>query len=323
MVKIFVHGAATLNGTLAASDADGAAPAYYEVVSIAGDTIILKTGQLLQLESGKSIAIGLVTVERVTPPPVMKAIVINRREDVDVDVRGMLSADAGGDIYLGSEETIRLNTVVAGTEHAGVGTIRIKTGGSIVNAASSGVNLTGADIILEASQGHIGEASKAVTVSHATGGLTARAKESIWITAPATDLRVDSIYSAEGDVFLTANAGSIVDALGGDGAKIVARHVALSAVNGSIGSAGDYLDIDITGDLHAPDSADPDAGLDQAGVGTVTAVAKGGVYLSETEGDMNVRGITATQGDVFLRSDLGSIVDAEYSTVVDEDGNVV
>src|SRR5690606_4523536 len=117
------------------------APAYYEIVDIdtVANVITLKTGQLLQVETGKPISIGLVTITQTEAPPVMKAIVINRREDVDVNVGGVLAAEAGGDIYLGSEETIRLANVEAGTAHGGDGTIRIKTAGDILNAASSGV----------------------------------------------------------------------------------------------------------------------------------------------------------------------------------------
>ena len=285
------------------------------MVSVTGNTITLKTGQLLVAEQGQTVTIGLVTVTQIEDAPVMKAIVINRREDVDINVDQVLTAEAGEAIYLGSEVDIKLNTVHARNDSGNAGQIRIKTGGDIINAVvdAGDVNLTGTDILLEAGKGHIGEAGNAVTVSHDSGGLIARAQDDIHITAPETDLRVESVYSQQGDVFLVADEGSIVDAIGGNGSKIVARHVSLSAVNGGIGVNGDYLEIDITSPLAAAGST-----LDQGNLGTIIADAEGSIYLTETEGDMNVRGITSAEGDVGLKAVVGSIVDAEYAVPVVE-----
>ena len=163
------------------------------MVSVTGNTITLKTGQLLVAEQGQTVTIGLVTVTQIEDAPVMKAIVINRREDVDINVDQVLTAEAGEAIYLGSEVDIKLNTVHARNDSGNAGQIRIKTGGDIINAVvdAGDVNLTGTDILLEAGKGHIGEAGNAVTVSHDSGGLIARAQDDIHITAPETDLRVD------------------------------------------------------------------------------------------------------------------------------------
>ncbi|NGP18574.1 calcium-binding protein [Devosia aurantiaca] len=320
--KIYVHGTSS-NATRSADSGAAKMPDYYEVASVVGDVITLKTGQLLTTELGANVQIGLVTITQVTPPPVLKAIIVDRREDLDVSVEGQLDAEAKA-VYIGSEQDLNLGQIKAGTfeEDKSTGQIRLKTSGNISNVLTSGVNLLGRDILIEAGQGQIGNSSKAVTVSHLgtttyEGGLIARAKSSIWMSAPTTDLRVESVFSSEGDVFLSALNKSIVDALGGDGAKIVARHVSLSAVNGSIGSLGSYLDIDITSPLQAAGSA-----LDQANVGTIIANARNDIYLNETDGDLNVRGIVSTHGNVGLDALTGSIIDAEYA-VPGMDGEVV
>ena len=201
------------------------------------------------------------------------------------------------------------------TTPATAGQIRIKTGGNIVNAVvnAGDVNLTGTDILLEAGKGHIGEVGNAVTIGHSAGGLIARAQDDIVIIAPTTDLRVESVYSQKGDVFLTATKARSSTPSAATASKIVARHISLSAINGSIGTLADYLDIDVTSPLAAAGSV-----LDQGNLGTIIAAAKGSIYLAETDGDMNLRGITSAQGDVGLKAVIGSIVDAEYAVPVVE-----
>src|SRR5690606_26639122 len=118
-------------------------------------------------------------------------------------------------------------------------------------------------------------------------------------------IHVESIYSRSGAVFLSATQGSILDALGSDGEKIRANHVSLSA-GGTIGTATDALEIVVTG-AYGGDATDDDT------TGTVTATAVGDIAISAVERNLNVRRIASASGDVFLRAELGSILDAEYN----------
>ena len=282
--------------------------AYFTVVSVIGNVITVSVGpdQSFVTELGRTVALAKVvddptsTIERIT------RVIVNRREDVDLTVAGLLTAKAGGAVYLGSEATIKLNNVVAGEGTANGDDIRIKTSGSLINAATSGVNLDGANILLEASKGHIGEDGKAVTVTmRGDGGLIARAQDNVRITAPTSDLRIESVYSKSGNAYLTATDELILDALPGSTAtKVQAQHIWLSA-GGSIGTSTNALEIDVTGAL----SSNPT--INATNRGTIIAVAGGSIFLTETHGDMNLRGIHSINGDVTLVANEGSIIDAE------------
>ena len=329
-VKLYITGTPntvndTTSSTAFVAETKDPSGGYLLVTKISSDgkTITLQTGTIFTELTDVAFHIGKVTVAQVKDAPVMTAIVIINRDDVDMSVSGVLNAEAGHAIYIGSEDAIALGHVEAGggtPQDNDNGLIEIKSSQAISNGAAAGVvNLKGTTIIIEAAHGAIGAGNKAVTVSGTEGGLTARAQESIWITAPTTSMYVASIYSERGDVFLTADQGDILDAFqdgNTGGAKIVARHVLLTATQGKIGTADNYLEIDITSDLATPNTAD-----DIANVGTLTASGHKGVFLSETNGNMNVRGITADEGDVGLNAFKGSIVDAEYSTVTTEDSN--
>src|SRR5690606_1552625 len=81
--------------------------------------------------------------------------------------------------------------------------------------------------------------------------------------------------------------------------------VSLSA-GGTIGTATDALEIVVTG-AYGGDATDDDV------TGTVTATAQGDIAISAVERNLNVRRIASASGDVFLRAELGSILDAEYN----------
>lgn len=87
------------------------------------------------------------------------------------------------------------------------------------------VNVTGTAIVIEAGQGFLGTAAAPVTVNvqdpapSGTGSLTLRALDSIYVTAPESDIPVDAMYSASGDITLVSS-GSIYDAVTSDFAKI-------------------------------------------------------------------------------------------------------
>ena len=100
-----------------------------------------------------------------------------------------MTITAEDDIYLGSapvnglERLLQINTIVAGSE-SDPGDIRIKVGAGISNGAADGVvNISGGNLLLEAGDGGIGTADKAlITDLWGNGTITARATESVYLT---------------------------------------------------------------------------------------------------------------------------------------------
>jgi hypothetical protein len=126
-----------------------------------------------------------------------------------------LNVTANGFVYLGADTTDAYPT--GGTANLekviGTGEIRIKVADSILSMADAGVSvIQGQKAILEAAQGAIGSAAKPVQITlrnDATGTLTARAQDGIWIKEIG-DMRAADIYSPN-SVNLTAT-GAIIDA---------------------------------------------------------------------------------------------------------------
>lgn len=162
---------------------------------------------------------------------------------------GALTAMANGDAVIGSEQDLRIDQVSAS------GDIRIKAGGSLVNASNlaGAANVVGNNLILEAANGGIGSLPDYEGNVNSpfrvdiTGALTGRAANDIWIEAE-DDLIVDTIYS-RGDLRLDAG-GSIVDAHAGESAaapeiNLRARSISLTSAAGSIGELTNPLDMGV------------------------------------------------------------------------------
>lgn len=97
------------------------------------------------------------------------------------------------------------------------------------------------------------------------------------------DLNVDRVVSANGLVSLSAD-GSILETAMDDLADISGRSVVLVSDTGSVGTAGDVLDIDTDAESE---------GLFEAGAAT-------GVFVRETSGGLRVAGVRITAGDIDL-----------------------
>lgn len=161
---------------------------------------------------------------------------------------GALNAGATGLVFMGSEHDLRIDRITA------IGDVRIKTAGSLVNAASIAgfANVTGNSIILEAAQGGIGGipglngvVSTQLLVNTTSGaGLIARAAGDIWLQS-STDMMVDTMFSLS-NIRLDAD-GSILDFHLGESTitpenNLRARDIFLSSTNGAIGSTSNSLD---------------------------------------------------------------------------------
>ena len=273
----------------------------YTISAVTASTITLSSGDRIEATAGTEA----VTLTRGVAP-VVAAIQIAQVAPINVVATGDITINAGGDVGLNSTADILVNQINSFDGTLG-NAIRVKGKASILNAAepgNGGYNLAGAGIILEAAQGGVGQhdalgVAPLLIDTLATTTVTARAMNTIAIGGVTTvgfatgagDLAIDTIYSATGDVYLTA-LGSITDALNTDFTKIQARHIDLTA-GGQIGGDGNYLDL-------------------LAGT-TVTAVAGSNIWLSQTAGNLGVDHILSQTGDVTLRAAL-SILDEASAT---------
>ena len=114
-------------------------------------------------------------------------------------------------------------------------------------------------------------------------------------------MNLETVFAETGDVYLDAQ-DSIIDALDHDFRKIAANYVELNAATGTIGEAGDYLEIDV------------------ASSGNLVAHAEGGIWLRETLGDMNLEHVESYAGDVGLTAHQ-FILDASGSLLPEIIGN--
>ena len=245
---------------------------YYDVASVTATTLTL-TGASFIDETGANV----------TVTPELAKIIINQREDVDVETAGEVNVTSDTNVYLGSEVDLNLDTIDAGTN------IRIKSGGSIRNAdGSSATNIIGGNLILEAAGGSIGgatAATKLYTDLFPTATITAIAQDDIYIVERNGNMNVETMYAQTGGVYLETLNGDIVDALNNEFTNLAANEVVFRSA-GDIGESGDYLDIDV------------------AASGTLTAYADESIWIRETLGDMNVNHVQSNTGDVDLRANL-------------------
>ncbi len=117
------------------------------------------------------------------------------------------------------------------------------------------------------------------------------------ISAPA-GLPAGSIVSRHGDVSLTAITGAITDTTGNTATNVGGRNVTLNAGLG-IGTAADYLEVNVSGN--------------------VSATATAGVYLNQVLGSLAVNQIS-TPGDVQIQS-AGQITDGNTAAASNITGN--
>ncbi len=276
----------------------------YTVAAVTGQVITLSQSDLIQNEGTQTDPIAI----QITPgkAPVITNIEVAQIEPLTADMTGKLNITAGESVLLNSNVgDINIGQITAGDTTVGA-QIRIEGQGSILDAAGSGVtNLRGNYVLLEAANGAIGSYSvgtdgtvdsNPITLDQVgAGGLSASAQQVINIAEVAGygsgNLNIESVFSAGGNVYLSAY-NSILSAENNTFTKIQAGDISLDAMNGTIGSAGtpaDYLDIDASG--------------------TVTALAEGNIWISQTAGDLTVSQIQSDSGDVYLQAAFSIVED--------------
>ena len=224
------------------------------------------------------------------------SMTIDQREDVDVVASGVIIVEAGSHLYLGSEQDVNIDRIAAGDE------VRVKVAGAIYSVTNQNqAHITGDDLILEAAGGSIGTVDDALRLDlSATGTLTARAEQDIYLTELAGNLNIDTVYSELGQVTLAVQQ-SILDGRQDNQWNVKADSLTIKDT-GSAGSAADYLEVDL------------------ASTGKVAATADQSIYLAEVAGDMNVGHIESAHGDVGLQAAV-SILDVDGDLDADVLGN--
>ncbi len=271
----------------------------YTITNVTATTITLASFDVVQTESTPE---PVTLTEGIVPK--ISTILVLQTDPITANASGQFDITAGKNVLMNSNAgDIRLDHVTAGDTITG-DQIRIKGTGSIFNVAGSGVNLRGANTILEAAAGSIGEYAASgqipITLDSVNGGtITARTQGVVYIHGVAVggrpgNLNVESIFSAGGDARLWAD-GSIIDALNNDFTKVEAQNVYLNAggtIGDIVGGAINYLDINAS----------------QTPSGSLTAAAGGNIWISQTTLDMYVKQVVSDNGDVTLRAAL-SILD--------------
>ncbi|MBS0263399.1 MAG: hypothetical protein JSS02_15765, partial [Planctomycetes bacterium] len=133
------------------------------------------------------------------------------------------------------------------------------------------------------------------------GNVAAHLGGSISLTERSGDFHVDTIWSEFGDVALaTLGAGASILGVANDSATpvgqtpwVIGNGVSLSARDGSIGTATDFLEINSS----------------YQALGAVIALATDGVYLAEISGNLNVDKVLSRVSDVVLVAKAGSILE--------------
>ena len=131
-------------------------------------------------------------------------------------------------------------------------------------------------------------------VGEGTGHLDVRASGNIDLTETDGDLRIGDITSTSGDVTLaTVGENAAIFAVAGvddETPYISGDDISLYATAG-IGAAADFLEIN------------------SSPTGLVFAEADSSVFITETQGAINLDGVVSNMGDVSLRTLQGSILD--------------
>ena len=218
---------------------------------------------------------------------------IGTAEKAVITQGGSIRAEAEGDIYLESLKDLYVQQITAQT-----GDIMLTGGGSIFNGLDSeeDANLTGRDITIR-SAGSVGAKDhKLVIDSGEEHVLTVQAQKDIGIRELTGDLRIDTVESAAGSVYLDTADGSLklgqVTAFGEiiltvkDSILNVAEapynlkapHVELTAKEGTIGTAEKFL-------------------ITQGG--SIKAEAEGAIHLESPE-DLYVQTMKSHRGDIVL-----------------------
>ncbi len=212
------------------------------VGKLSGDIVIDNRPTVLNLTDEQRLA--LASAEAGDILITATEIRIKQRDDIDVDVRDSLNIVAGQDIFIGSEQDIKIDHITSTSSDSVV----IKGGQGIYNVASdSNANIDAGNIILEAARGSIGSVLSSISYDSPTA-FTARAGQDIYLKNSG-DMLVSTLFARN---HIQLEAVNIIDALDTDNINIRSKSLNLIAT-GIVGESTNALDIalDIDGLLTA------------------------------------------------------------------------
>tara|TARA_R110002049_G_scaffold182485_1_gene350273 strand:- start:721 stop:16071 length:15351 start_codon:yes stop_codon:yes gene_type:complete len=288
---------------------------YYRITDLSGFEMTLDTGDhFLASDSARKLVVAPIAVD----PDQATHIHVLRREDVDIESGGPVTAFSAEHIFLGSEADLALARAYSHFYRR----VQVKVQGSITDAnpnpkddpdSPARDTVRGGRVVLEAGGGSIGTFDNPITLSTGApaeaanpsvlregGYLIARASGDVAIREltsfpiefagetrrTAADLPINQVFSRNGTVSLGAD-GSIFDAFNDPSEDVrTATGSILLDAGGSIGTASKTLDIDV------------------AASGEVTVVATDDVRLTETVGNLGIRYVLSENGDVDLTADI-------------------
>ena len=207
-------------------------------------------------------------------------ITIIDRESIDIKLSedGSITAEALDHIYLGSEKSIYIDSIVGGKQ------IRVKGKNGLYSTGTEAeVNIEGSSTILEGGDGALGTTDKELILKLKQGAdFTARSAKDINVYQKDGGLNLAFIYSKEGDVNLTAD-GYINDRRGEiRDYSISANNLNLESKNHSIGSKDLSLYIN----------------LNQGSVSNLKAAES--IFIKEFDGDLNLDTAKAAEKVVIV-----------------------
>lgn len=211
---------------------------------------------------------------------------------------------ANGNVVL----TAANGSVQLGTVNAASGNTTITASQSIINSTDNDEhNVNSENVTLTAQTGAIGSAAAPISMD-ATGVLTAQAQQGIYVTEIGDDLNVATVTSTAGAVALRSNggdvnlgtvnantspasitaSGSILDTnTNAATSTINSGALTLNAASGSVGTSSTPLPINATGQVNAQGNQ--------------------GVFLTETNGSLNVGTIGSETGGITLKALAGTV----------------
>ena len=250
-------------------------------------------------------------------------LIISLQKGISIENTALVDATAGQDINLQSGQdvanhgallpiTLDLVTAMGGVSSGHPdGVVRIQGLDGIANGQpAGGVNIIGGDLYLEGGNtGGIGTSALPIVIDLAPGALLeeANAELGVFISEVNGGLNLVTAFSATGDVDLTAD-GSI---LNGNAES----DVNVDAVNAILMAGADGDKTNMIGTSAAP--------LQLEVSGSVVAQAYLDVSLDAVSGDLLVNEVDSLEGDAFLTSTLGSILDDHTPTMADPVDDVI
>ncbi|MFH1816163.1 MAG: leukotoxin LktA family filamentous adhesin [Pseudomonadota bacterium] len=188
------------------------------------------------------------------------------------------------------------------------GAVRNLTGPTTLTGTSIGATEFGqiiaGNLTMTATNGSIGGPAMAGS-NHikldlqGTGALTASATGGVALWETKGDMRLVNVTGGNGSLIDLKADANLVD-VNGAANNVVGGFVRLTSENAGIGSLADPLEIDV-----------------RSSNGWIETSAAGDTGLTETDGDMRLRSVSANGGDVRLESVNGSIVDVNEAQQVD------